>query len=69
MVNEGGAMQQRDVKDAFWRNEDGSWICIDPITLEHPAGRLQVAPGTTLFPGIPYMGVDLAHWLDEQIRA
>lgn len=60
-------MAERNVRDAFWRNEDGSWICIDPVTLDHPTGRVQVAPGTTLHPGMLYMGIDLATWLDEHI--
>ena len=67
MVDEasGAAMDERDVRDAFWRNDDGSWICIDPVSIDHPKGRVQVAPGTTLFPGIPYMGIDLAAWLEH----
>lgn len=60
-------MEERVVRSAFWRNEDGSWICIDPITLDHPKGRVQVAPGTILFPGMLYMGIDLAAWLDQQL--
>jgi hypothetical protein len=62
------AMDERDVRNAFWRNEDGSWICIDPITLDHPQGRVQVAPGTMVRPGMLYMGIDLAAWLEQQIR-
>jgi hypothetical protein len=61
-------MAEGDVRDAFWRNEDGSWICIDPITIEHPNGRMQVSPGTTLRRGVPYMGIDLAKWLDEALK-
>lgn len=61
-------MDERDVRRAFWRNEDGSWICIDPVTIEHPNGRVQVAPGTTLLPGMLYMGIDLARWLDENVK-
>jgi len=60
-------MAERNVREAFWRNEDGSWICIDPITIEHPKGRMQVSPGTTLTPGTPFMGIDLAAWLEEQL--
>jgi hypothetical protein len=60
-------VEERDVRDAFWRNEDGSWICIDPVTLDHPKGRVQVASGMTLLPGHLYMGIDLARWLDEQL--
>jgi hypothetical protein len=60
------AVTEHDVRHAFWRNEDGSWICIDPITIEHPQGRVQVSPGTTLRPGVPFMGIDLAKWLDAE---
>ena len=68
MFAAGAAMDERHVRNAFWRNEDGSWICIDPITIDHPAGRVQVAPGTTLVPGIAYMGIDLAVWLDQRLK-
>lgn len=57
-------MEEKDLRSAFWRNEDGSWICIDPVTIDHPHGRVQVAPGTMLFPGSLYMGIDLALWLE-----
>jgi hypothetical protein len=62
------AMDGHDVSSAFYRNEDGSWICIDLVTIEHPKGRMQIAPGTTLTPGGLYMGIDVATWLDEQIK-
>ena len=61
-------MTVHDVRSAFWRNEDGSWICIDPVTIEHPHGRMQVSPGTTLKPGVLFMGIDLAAWLEQQVR-
>lgn len=61
-------MTTHDVRDAFWRNEDGSWICIDPVTIDHPQGRMQVSPGTTLTPGMLFMGIDLAAWLEEELR-
>jgi hypothetical protein len=41
----GKAMDGHDVASAFWRTEDGSWICIDPVTLDHPKGRVQIASG------------------------
>jgi len=50
----------QDLRNAFWRNEDGSWICIDPVTLDHPKGNIQVASGTLLIPGTTFMGVDIA---------
>ena len=52
----------------FRRNADGSWTCVAPATIEHPKGRIQVSPGTTLKRGREFMGVDLAAWLDEHAR-
>ena len=60
-------MDRRNLTDAFWRNDDGSWICIDPVTIDHPNGRIQLAPCTILTPGKIFMGVDVARWLEEQL--
>jgi hypothetical protein len=57
-----------DVRQSFFRNADGSWVCVDPVTIEHPQGRVQVSPGTMITPGVPFMGVDLAAWLEQQLR-
>jgi hypothetical protein len=57
----------QDLRNAFWRNEDGSWICIDPVTIDHPQGTIQLAPGALLVPGTSFMGVDVAAWLDQQL--
>jgi hypothetical protein len=57
-----------DVTSAFCRNGDGSWTCIDPVTIDHPIGRIQLTFGTRLMPGTIFMGVDLAAWLEEQRR-
>jgi hypothetical protein len=56
----------QNVTGSFWRYADGSWICTEPVTLDHPHGRMQVAPGTTFERGESFMGVDLALWLDDQ---
>jgi hypothetical protein len=56
------------VTGSFWRNADGSWICTEPVTLDHPHGRIQVTAGTTFKRGELFMGVDLAHWLDDQAK-
>jgi hypothetical protein len=61
-------LEVQELRNVFSRNEDGSWTCIDSVTIDHPQGRVQVAPGTALLPGILYMGIDLANWLDEQIK-
>jgi hypothetical protein len=51
---------------AFIRNTDGSWTCVEPTTLAHPAGRIQVTEGSRFYPGTSFMGIDVVHWLEEQ---
>jgi len=52
---------------SFRREKDGIWVCLEPVTIFHPNGRLEIAPGQSLRKGTFYMGVDLAAWLDEQL--
>jgi hypothetical protein len=52
---------------SFRREPDGTWICVEPTTLEGPNGRIQVTPGTVFAPGSMFMGADLAKLLDEQL--
>ena len=53
---------------AFRKNADGSWSCIQDVTLNGPGGRIQVAAGTRFERGQFFMGVDLARFLDAQAR-
>jgi hypothetical protein len=54
--------------NAFQRNDDGSWTCIQHATFDGPAGRMQVSPGTRFLPGALFMNIDLAEWLDGALR-
>jgi hypothetical protein len=60
-------MNPEQLRRAFERAADGSWRCIAPARIDHPAGRIEVAQGTRLFPGGRFMGVDLAAWLEENL--
>jgi len=54
--------------DAFRRNADGSWSCIQDVTLNGPGGRIQVPAGKTFERGMVFMGVDLAGFLEAKAR-
>jgi hypothetical protein len=56
----------QDFYRAFIRNRDGSWTCTAPVTLEHPAGRIQVVEGARFYPGSTFMGIDVARWLERE---
>jgi hypothetical protein len=56
----------KEFKKHFSRDRAGSWTCMEPATLDLPAGQIQVAPGTRFTLGSIFMGVELAKLLDEQ---
>ena len=49
----------------FARDGDGAWLCVEPVELNLPSGRIQVTAGTRFTRGTDFMGVDLARLLDE----
>jgi hypothetical protein len=50
----------------FRRERSGVWICVVPVEVVLPQGRIQVVPGLEVSPGKTFMGVDLAKLLNEQ---
>ena len=50
----------------FRREGAGVWVCVRPVEVVLPQGRIQVAPGTLLTKGTTFMGIDMAKLLDEQ---
>ena len=58
----------RDLSQAFVRERDGAWVCVQPTELVLPTGRIQVAVGTRFTPGTRFMGVDLARLLEDGAR-
>jgi len=60
-------MEDEDFRRAFCKGDDGSWKCVEPATLDTPGGRIQVAAGTTFYPGTRFMGFDLVAWLERRL--
>lgn len=61
-------MSPEHIRRVFRRDGDGSWVCVEPVTVPHPSGRIEIAIGTRLEPDRRFMGVDLAGWLEEQLK-
>lgn len=53
------------ITDAFRREPDGSWKCVEAASFDHPTGRLQFTPGAVFGPEDVFMGVKVAKWLDS----
>ena len=53
---------------AFHRNDDGSWTCVAAARYQSAEGRIEVAPGTTFTKGTVFLGVEIASWLEQQLK-
>lgn len=60
---------KKRITDAFRREADGSWICVEAATFDHPSGRIQFTPGAVFGPEDVFMGLKVAKWLDSLVDA
>ena len=51
--------------DAFERDNRGTWHCKEACSIEIENKEIVFTEGMTFTKGIPFMGVDVAKWLDE----
>ena len=56
-----------DFASHFCRNDDGSFTCTSPATLQAPKGRIEVTVGTCFYPGTTFAGFDVAGWLQQTV--
>jgi hypothetical protein len=52
------------ITDAFRREPDGSWRCLEAASFDHPSGRIRFTPNAVFGPEDTFMGVKVAKWLD-----
>jgi len=64
----GGQTAERPAISCFEKAPGGVWQCIDPVSLNIGNATIVVGKGTTFKRGIPFMGMDVAKWLDEQTK-
>ena len=55
--------------EAFTRDEEGNWVCSQACSLTIDQTELRFNKGLTFAKGTPYMGVDIADWLERNINA
>ena len=60
-------MAEAEFLAAFCKNPDGSWTCKRAAELQTVRGRIEVAAGSTFYPGTTFMGFDLPGWLDKML--
>lgn len=53
------------ITDAFRRQADGSWKCIEAASFNHSSGRIQFTKNAVFRPEDIFMGIKVAKWLDS----
>ena len=51
--------------DAFDKDQHGNWRCLKPYDITSGNVTIALTAGMVFEKGIPYMGIDVAKWLDE----
>ena len=54
--------------DAFEKDAEGNWVCLKGCSIEIDKGEIVFSEGMKFTEGTPYMGVDVAKWLDDNIK-
>jgi hypothetical protein len=55
--------------DAFKKDADGKWRCLKACTIEIERKQIVFPAGLEFEMGVPYLGIDVAKWLNENYSA
>jgi hypothetical protein len=54
--------------DAFKKDARGDWHCVKACAIDIDNKEIVFAEGTSFTHGAPFMGVDVAKWLDDHVQ-
>ena len=57
--------EEVSIHDAVGKDSEGNWHCLKAISIEMEQRIIVISAGMTFTKGVPYMGVDVAQWLEE----
>jgi hypothetical protein len=52
-------------KDAFVKDDEGNWLCIQGCSIEMDNKEIAFVKGMKFTPGDTHMGLDVARWLEN----
>lgn len=56
-------------ENAFEKNEKGDWVCVQACSINIENKEVVFTKGLTFSKDSPFMGVDVAEWLEENIKS
>ena len=68
LVLQEAAAVSNPAADAFTEDESGAWHCVNACAIEMENKEIVFSKGMSFQKGTPFMGVDVAKWLDENVK-
>ena len=58
-------VKEKSPAETFHKDANGNWHCVDACAIDMENKEIVFTEGMTFARGAPFMGVDVAKWLDE----
>ncbi len=65
---EGVVEEKKSPLDAFEKDAEGNWLCIEGCSIDINEKEVVFIEGQSFSKGSPFMGIDVAEWLDENTK-
>ena len=63
---EGITAEEKSPLEAFKKDDDGTWLCLEGCSIDINDKEVVFTQGQSFAKGDPFMGIDVAEWLDEK---
>ncbi len=60
--------KEKTPEETFEKDDSGNWHCVQACALDMENKEIVFTKGMTFVKGSPFMGVDVAKWLDEHAK-
>ena len=57
-----------NLEESFKRDDGGNWVCTKACSLNIDRKELRFSQGLSFAKGTPFMGVDVADWLEKNVK-
>jgi hypothetical protein len=60
--------KEKPLEETFHKDPNGDWHCVQACAIDMEDKEIVFAEGMSFAKGAPFMGVDVAKWLDEHAK-
>lgn len=65
---EGVTTEEKSPLDSFEKDEEGNWLCLEGCSIDINDKEVVFTEGQSFTKGSPFMGIDVAEWLEEKSK-